>query len=353
MRSRLALLALAGLLLMLAPAGGASAQEGSGTISGTVRSGTALSSSGGSTLDGVRVELITLTADGALSVQQTETVDGRFEFTVEADASFTHLLRAVHSEVQYFAPEPVLLSPELPAAERQITVYETTGEAPTLRIESTLLTVRALDRANARLTLEREDIVSNPSDRTYTGDAAGITLRLPAPEGVIEAAGSLIGAEGIPDAGGFTLEGGRLAMSAPLKPGGTLVVTRYVVSYDPSSEGADGYLLRATAPLPTGRVALRVPARFVGELQALGDAVLGQEIELEGERVLVVELAGEARPGQSAVAELRGLSGRPPAARGPNPLTERGGAVLGTALALAALAGGFALLRARTGEGSR
>ena len=66
------------------------------------------------------------------------------------------------------------------------------------------------------------------------------------------------------------------------------------------------------------------------------------ERELEGERVLVVGREGGLRPGQGAIAELRGLAGR----RAPNPLTERGGAALGTALALLALGGGFAVVRA-------
>ena len=274
-----------------------------------------------------------------MATQETRTQDGRFEFTSPADASLTHLLRAMHRDVQYFAADPVRLSAELPSAEREITVYETTGEPSQLRIEATIVTVLALDRGNARLTLAREDTVTNPGDRTYTGDAAGITLRLPAPEAVIEADGQLIGAEGLPDAGRFTLDGGRLAMSAPLKPGQTLVVTRYVVGYD---RGRDAYRLRATAPLPTGHIELRIPARFVRELRPLGDARRGEDTELEGERVLIVELEGEARAGQSAVAELRGLAGR----NAPNPLTERGGAALGSALVLLALVGGFALMRA-------
>ncbi len=319
----------------------ASAQQAQGTISGTVRSGTA----GAAAVDGVRVQLITVAADGTVATQDTTSRDGRFEFATPADTSFTHLLWAVHRDVQYFAPEPVRLSAELPAAERQITVYETTGEPPPLRVEATVLTVLALDRGNARLTLAREDIVSNPGDRTYTGDAAGVTLRLPAPEAVIEADGRLIGAEGLPDAGSFTLEGGRLAMSAPLKPGQTLVVTRYVVGYD---RGRDGYRLRATAPLPTERIELHVPARFVGGLRPVGDATRSEDTELEGERVLVVKLEGEARPGQSAVADLTGLAGR----NAPNPLTERRGAALGVVLALLAVAGGFALLRGLRDRGS-
>ena len=305
-----------------------------GTVSGTVRSGT----DAAALLDGVHVELITLTGDGTLTTQATTTSGGRFQFTVPADASLTHLLRAVHRDVQYFAPEPVLLSPELPSAEREIMVYETTAVAPDLRIVATVLDVIALDRLNAELTLRREDLVVNPGDRTYTGADRGVTLRLPVPEAVIEADGNVVLAMGVPGAGRFALSGGRLEVATPIKPGETTIVTRYRVRYD---RARDAYTLAATAPLPTGRIELRVPERFVDELRALEGSTLGERSEIEGERALVVR-RDETAPGARAAAELRGLAGRRPA----NPLTERSGAVLASVLAVAALLGGFALVRA-------
>ena len=311
-----------------------SAQKTEGTISGSVHFGT----TSATLVDDVLVQLITVAPDGTTTTQEARTQKGRFAFTAAADASLTHLLRAVHRNIQYFDPSPVRISVELPNAERKITVYETTNKLPKLHIEMTIVTVLALDRSNAQLTLARSDIITNPGDHTYTGDVAGITLRLPTPEAVIEASGQLIGAEGLPEAGRFTLDGGRLAMSAPLKPGQTLVVTRYFVGYD---RDRDAYHLRITAPLPTGKIELRIPARFVSQLRPLGDAKLGDSTELEGEHVLIVELDGEARPGQSAVAELRGLAGR----SAPNPLTERWGAALGSVLALMVLVGGFTLMR--------
>ena len=330
MLSAFALTSLAILLV-----GPASAQEAGGAISGRVRSGT----QGAPAIDAVVVELITLARDGEITTQQASTRGGRFEFAVPADVSLTHVLRAVYRGVHYFAAQAVTLSAELLSAEREITVYETTSEPPLLRIATTVLTVVALDRANAQLTLVREDMVVNPGDRTYAGDDRGITLRLPAPEAVIEADGRVVEASGLPDRGSFTLNGGRLATSTPLKPGLTLVVTRYLVGYDPLE---DAYRLRVTAPLPTERIELRVPTRFVGDVRPLDGASPMGERELEGERVLVVGREGGLRPGQGAIAELRGLAGR----RAPNPLTERGGAALGTALALLALGGGFAVVRA-------
>lgn len=321
-------------LVFLLP-GPASGQEAEGTISGRVRSGT----EGAPLIDALVVELITLAQDGEITTQQATTRGGRFEFAAPADASLTQVLRAVYRGVQYFAPQAVTLSAELLSAEREIMVYETTSDPPRLRIDSTVLTVVALDRANAQLTLVREDMVVNPGDRTYTGDDRAITLRLPVPEAVIEADGRVVEASGLPDPGSFTLDGGRLATSAPLKPGLTLVVTRYLVGYDPVE---DAYRLRVTAPLPTNRIELRVPTRFVGDMRPLDEATRLGERELEGERVLVVGREGGLRPGQGAIADLRGLAGR----RAPNPLTERGGAALGSVLALLALGGGFAAFRA-------
>jgi hypothetical protein len=313
-------------------ASGSKAQEPNGTISGEVRMGTA----GASLSDAVAVELIALDADGGLTTQETVTSGGRFEFRVVADAAVTYLVRVDLDGVRYFAEQPALVSAELPSAELSIVVYAATGEQPQLLVESTTLTVIVLDRARRQLTLERQDVVVNLSDRTYTGNGGGITLRLPAPEGVIETSG--VGVDGA-----FTLEGGRLATSMPLRPGRTTVVTHYLVGYDPVE---DRYRLRATAPLETGAIALRVPAAFAGKFELLGETRRVADIEIEGERVLVAERSGGLRPGESAVMELRGLSGR----NEPNPLTERSGALAGAGIALIVLVAGFAAVHQLLGR---
>ena len=302
------------------------AQARDGTISGAVVSGTA----GGGRLDGVRVQLIALRGDEAASAMETATDGGRFSFAVPADPETTYVVRAIADGVGYFSP-PVLLSSALPTAEVEIVVYEATTEPPPLRIVSTEVTVRALDRAQSRLSLVREDVILNPADRTYVGNERGVTLRLPVPDG-------LVSAEGLSGDGSFTVDGGTLTTTAPLRPGETLVVTRYVVGYD---RDRDAYRLRITAPLPTGGIAIRVPERFVAKLLPVGDTTRGEALEVEGERVLVVELkaADGLRPGLSAVADLQGLSGR----RLANPLTERRGAAIAGVLALIVLTGGVAL----------
>ncbi len=325
--ARLALVALLAVSVAGTAAHGARAQELRGTISGEVRMGSA----GVALPDEMAVELIALDADGGLTTQRTVARGGRFEFRAVADGSITYLIWVDHDGVRYFAEQPALISAELPSVERSVTVYEATAQAPPLLVESTTLTLIVLDRARSQLTLEREDVVVNPTDRTYTGGQDGITLRLPAPESVIEASG--VGLEG-----DFTFEGGRLAVSTPLRPGRTVVVTHYLVGYDPVE---DSYQLRATASLESGVIALRIPASFVGGVEMLGETRRGADIEIEGERVLVAERSGGLRPGESAVVQLRGLSGR----NEPNPLTERSGALAGAALALAVVVVGFVAAR--------
>lgn len=319
---------LAAAALLASSGGGALAQGAEAIVTGTVRSGTA-----GATLpDGVRVDLIALAADGALSAQRTATQGGRFEFRVPVDASVTHILMAVHEGVTYFADETVRLTPEQPAANREIIVYELAAEMPDLRLRSSVLTVVELDRSRGELTLMREDRVVNPLDRTYVGDDRDITLRLPVPDGTLAAGGWQT------QEGTFTLVDGSLSGTVPLRPGVSTVVTWYVASYD---RARDTYLMRLTVPLPAERIALQVPERFVDSIHPLGGSVRGEDAEIGGERMLVIVRPTEAPPGASAVAELRGLSGR----QAPNPLTERGGAAVGGALALGAMAGGYAVVR--------
>ena len=305
------------------------AQELAGRVRGLVRSGTA----GGPAVDALPVQLIVLDDAGTVEALRATTAGGRFEFEVVPDVTRAYVVRLVYGGVQYLAA-PALLSAELPTADVAITVYETTRERPALSIDRTAVTVLSLDRANAQLTLLREDQVRNPGDRVYLGGEEGgedgVTLRLPVPDGVIEAGG--VGGEGE-----FRLEGGTLVTTAQLRPGVTSVVSRYVVGYD---RARDAYTLRVTAPVATGQMEIAVPTRFVDDLEPLaGSAVTGTR-DLEGERVEVVAREGAAGPGDSASVVLEGLAGGNTA----NPLTGTGGAVVAVVLALAIISGGAALL---------
>jgi len=305
-----------------------------GLIEGRVVQGSA----GGPALDGIPLQLIVLGEEGVIETIETTTGGTRFRFEVPADPQRTYLVRTVYEGVQYLSG-PLLLAPELPSAEVELTLYETTSERPELTIESTVVTVVVLDRTNAQLTLERIDEVRNPADRVYVGDERGVTLRLPLPDGVVEASG--VGAEG-----DFTLEGATLAAALPLRPGGATVVTRYVVGYDRAD---DAYSLRVTAPLATQRLEIEVPVRFTDELQPLSGSARAASRDVSGERVAVIEREGGAGPGGSVNVRLEALSGR----NRQNPLTGSAGAVVAVLVALAVVSGGsLALLRARGGGAS-
>jgi hypothetical protein len=297
-----------------------------GSVSGTVRNGTA----GMTSVEGVEVQLLALTRDGRVSSQDAPVVDGRFEFRPPASATVTYILRVTYQGVAYLEP-PILLSPEVPDDRREITVYEATTEASGLRIESTVVSVQGLDRAQGQLTLQREDQVINATDRVYVGGDDRVSLRLPAPEGVID----MLDAETLE--GESMLDGGVAATTQPLKPGVNLIVTRYLVGYD---RAADEYRIRVTAPLPTAHMEIWVPERFVRDIELGADATVADDRVLEGEQWRVVARDGAAAEGEGLTATAEGLS-RSNAA---NPLTQWPGVAAAVVLSLAAVLVGVALL---------
>jgi hypothetical protein len=315
-------LLLAVLLAAMPAAGEAQPVEGAaaGVIEGTVRIGT----QGERLSDDVMVMFIRLQGGEVRGSDEAAVEDGRYRFEAEASPDVTYVPRAVYEGVQYLG-EPVRLTPDAPSARRDFTVYATSRQAPELRIEETIVTVVALDRAAGEVILVREDVVRSGSDRVYIGDDAGTTLRIPAPEGVVEA-------DGVNPDGEFAFEGGVVSSTVPLRPGSTSVITRYRVAYDLAE---DRYRLRVTAPVDADRLTLRVPERFVRSLRPAVPARMAAAEEIEGERLLVVERRG-VRAGQGLLADLDGLAGIKPAS---NPLTEPVGAAGGAALALAVLAG--------------
>ncbi|MGE0229153.1 MAG: hypothetical protein AB7I38_10600 [Dehalococcoidia bacterium] len=299
-----------------------------GRVSGTVVNGTA----GMTSLSGVRVQLLALAEDGRVSSSEENAEDGEFAFAPPADPTVTYVLRATYRGVSYLVDPPILLSPELPSEERAITVYETSDEAPALRIEATVVSVQGLDRDLGELSLQREDQVVNPSDRVYVGGDDGVTLRIPAPDGVTG-----LGATDDVDAE-VRLEGLVTTTTQALRPGSNLVVTRYVVGYDQAS---DVYRLRVTSPVPAGEMELWVPARFVDAVEAGPEAVRGADRTLRDERWIVVQRNEPAEEGESLTASIIGLT----RANDANPLIGFPGALFGASIAVGAVVAGIVLLR--------
>jgi len=299
----------------------------SGSITGTVTNGT----HGATGVDGASVQLLALSRNGEVSAQDGSVTDGQFRFTPPADPTVTYVVRVTYQDVSYLVDPPILLSAEIPEDHRDVTVYETTSEPPDLRIDSTVVSMQGLDRAQGRLTLQREDQVVNASDRVYVGADDGVALRIPAPEGVIQ----LLDTQQIE--GEVKLDGGTVTTTQSLKPGTNLVVTRYLVGYD---QEVDTYRLRVTTPLPNEHMEVWVPERFVDELQPTAGAVRAPDRDLQGEHWYVVQSAGAAAEGDSLIATIEGLSG----GSATNPLTERPAAALGAAAALVALTAAVVML---------
>jgi hypothetical protein len=299
-----------------------------GSVTGTITNGT----QGMTSVDGARVQLLALTSDGNVTSQDGTVEDGKFTFTPPTDSTVTYVLRVTYQDVPYLIDPPILLSPDLPDDHRDITVYETTTEAPDLRIDSTVVSLQGLDRAQGQLTLQREDQVVNPGDRVYVGGDDRVSLRMPTLEDVIQ----LVDTQNV-DGGEAKLDGGTVSTTQPLKPGTNLVVTRYLVGYDQS---ADSYRVRVTAPLPDAHMEIWVPDRFVDTLQPENGAVRAADQDLQGEHWYIVQGTAAAAEGDSLVATIEGLSG----GSATNPLTQRPAAAIGAVGALAALVAGVFLL---------
>ncbi|GMU41313.1 MAG: hypothetical protein AMXMBFR23_21790 [Chloroflexota bacterium] len=327
-----ALLAVACLGTAAVP-GGASGQANDGLIAGAITMGSA-----GATLDesALSVRIIILENEAVSGTVDAEVADGRYEARVPAILSRTYVPVISYRGVQYFVP-PAILDGAAPEVIQDVTVYETTTERPDLTVESTVVTVVAIDRDLGQMGLLREDLVRNPSDRVYVGGEGGVTLRLPAPEGTLEGSGDN------PE-GTFTLEAGGISAALPIRPlSTTSVITRYLVEYDVQE---DAYLLRVTAPLQTDRVAVRVPEGFLRGMEPEGEARRADDERIgEGataNTLRVVEQSGVG-PGQGLIVRLDGFAPE----RNVNTLTEPSGAAIGAATALVLLAGAVAVAATR------
>jgi hypothetical protein len=307
----------------------AEAQAGTVTVSGAITSGT----EGMTVGNNVQVRLIILDGAKVSDAVPAKVSGGRYTATAPLAAGRVIVPHATFEGVDYFG-DAIAVTDTTREVTRDFRVYGTTHDAPALAIASSTITVVAINRDEAKMGLLREDMVANPSDRVYLGDAFGVTLRIPAPNGTVEATGDN------PE-GEFKFERGVLTTTTPIRPGKlTPIVTRYVVGYDPA---VDQYGLRLTTPLPAERLAVRVPQGYARSVKPEGDAKRGPDERLtgqgEGEVLQVVQSTGSVRPGGGILVNLAGLSKAVPQS---NPLTERRGAAIASLLALAILGGGTA-----------
>ena len=299
-----------------------------GRVSGTITSGT----QGVAVPDSVRVRLITLDGSKVGDPVAASVSSGKYTATAPIAPGRVFVPHVAYEGIDYFG-DPVTFTDSAREATRDFVVYATTRETPPLAIASSTVTVVAIDRERGQIGLLREDMVANPSDRVFVGDSTGVTLRIPAPTGTVEATGD--NAEGT-----FTFERGVVTTTVPIRPGKlTSIVTRYVVAYDPSTEQ---YALRVTSPLPAERLVVRVPEGYVravkpeaGARRVADERLPGQESQV----LQIVQSTGSVRPGGGVVVNLLGLS---QAVIQTNPLTEPRGAAIASALAMLIVGGGTA-----------
>ncbi len=308
------------------------AEQPQATISGTIT----LATPGDTLPAGIELQLIILEESQApTSAQQQADTSGAFTFEVDPDPRFNYVPFLIYEGVRYFStPSSIRFDDATSSATVAFEVYSTTTEAPDLSIEATTVIAVTLERSASTLTLIREDLINRDDLTVYVGGDDAVTLRIPVPDGTIDAGGL---EDDDPD---FSFEGGTVNVSLPLRPGPNSIVTRYTVGYDAAE---DMYRLRITSPLLTDHIEARVPASFVSKLKPRGeDARRAPATDFEGEPILVVELIGPATPGQGLVLDLVGLSGAKPA----HILTTTRGAVSGSLLALIVI-GAIAIALAR------
>ena len=299
------------------------AQQPQVTISGAVT----LATPGDTLPAGIEVQVIILEeSQDITSVSHPADASGAFTFEVDPDPRFTYIPFLLYEGVRYLS-DPIRFVDSTSSATIAFEVYSTTTEAPALTIAETTVFAVALERSTSTITLVREDLINRDELTVYVGGDDGVTLRIPVPDGTIDAGGLE------QDDTAFSFQGGTVNVSLPLRPGLNSVVTRYTVGYDAAE---DMYRLRITSPLPTDHIEARVPQSFVSKFEPRGDdARRAADTEFEDEPILVVERIGSATPGNGLVVDLVGLSGAAP----PHILTTTRGAVIGSLLALIVIAG--------------
>lgn len=309
------------------------AQQAQAIVSGTIT----LATPGDTLPAGVEVQLVILDdSQDITNISQQADARGAFTFEVDSDPRLSYIPFLLYEGVRYLA-DPIRFDASTTTATVPFEVFSATTDASDLSIETTRVVAVELERSTSTITFLREDVINRTEATVYVGGEDGVTLRIPTPDGTI-AAGGL--EQDDPD---FSFEGGTVNVSIPLRPGVNAIVTRYTVGYDAVE---DMYRLRITSPLPTNRIEARVSDRFVSKLEPRAeDARRIQNETFDGETVLGVERIGPTSPGQGLIVELHGLSGLTP----DHVLTTTTGALVGSLLALATIAGlAVALARRNT-----
>lgn len=320
-----------GAMAQAPPAGGHGGQSAPvpGTISGLVLPGDGAAVG----VEGVLVQLVQL-GGGSRIVSETRTDGGgRYRFALDSvSANSTYVVSATVEGVTYLGTTPAIVSSTNPEAFIDVTVWGSSRERPDLTSQLSGITVVFVDTRTGEVTIQREDLVLNPTPRSWAGDGEGVTVAVPLAAGARNVEGESW-YDGLPAVGTFTQDGDVAEARVVLRPGVTLLTTRYQVMADLAAAEVS---LELRTALPTDELRVLAPARFARALLPGRGAVQADPTSIEDERVFVVQSTGPLRAGEVLTARVQGLGGR----QEQNPLSDRGAAIAAFGVVLIAIAGG-------------
>lgn len=283
---------------------------GEGTVTGRVINGTA-----GATLpEGLEVSLRAFDTNATHidSVKTLVAADGSFRFEgIDAGVQAQLEPLILYQDIPYYDDREtaIVLSPEQPEANVDITVFENTTDDSAVRIERLHI---VFDFAQDRVQVAELYIFSNDGDRTYVGTLEGGTIRLTVPSDALEFQ------PGGDPSRYLTLADG-IADTVPIRPGHSTAesVLLYELAYD------DGLELNRPMPYDVSKTTIFLPAdlgvELSGERIQAGELFPAQGIDLQtylaenlnaGER-LSMRLAGKPQMSSSATSPAPRESARP------------------------------------------
>jgi hypothetical protein len=231
--------------------------DGAGVVSGRVINGTMEATPP----EGLVIRLRAFDMDAVFvdAITTTVAADGSFRFEgIDPTAPIQLEPLTVYDGIFYFGDleSAIVLSPERPEADVDITVYETTEDASTVRIE--LIHV-IFDFASGQTRVTELYVLSNDGDQTFVGTLEEGTLRLTVP------ANALSFQPGGEPGRYLTLANG-LADTVPIPPGeGT---AESFLIYDLAYDGE----LELSRPMPYDVRAVRIILPDVG-VEVSGDGI--------------------------------------------------------------------------------
>jgi len=231
-----------------------------GEVSGYVRNGTT-----GEVLANTAVTLYALSPNGEImqTYQTTSADDGRFLFTdLDSAHTMSYALEGVYQGVTYTSPEPVIFLPDLPEAEQDLMVYETTDDPAVL---SQRRLHRIMTFGPGQIRMADVYVFGVTGDQAFVGQPAAdgqpATVKIGLP---VEATNVASLDESI------RFEDGYYLSSRPIVPGEETLIS---VQYDIPVEGAD---YRLETPLFYDVPAVNILAADQGQ------EIRGEQLVLEG-----------------------------------------------------------------------